>query len=76
MAMTQATAQAHLDAWIAADLAVASGQAYSIGGRSLTRASAEEIRSQMTYWRRTIERFAAVAAGNTGNASVVYPKWA
>lgn len=33
-------AQAHLDEWLAADLAVSKGQAYSIGGRSLSRADA------------------------------------
>ena len=76
MAMTLATAQTHLDAWTAADLAVSTGQAYSIGGRSLTRASAGEIREQLTYWQRIVDRLTAVAAGNSGNASVVYPKWA
>ena len=76
MAMTQATAQAHLDAWIAADLAVSSGQAYSIGQRSLTRADVTEIRNQITYWQGVLNRLSAVASGNSGNASVVYPKWA
>lgn len=76
MAMTSATAQTHLDAWLAADLAVSTGQAYSIGGRSLTRANAAEIREQLTYWQSILNRLEAVAAGNTGNASVVTPKWA
>ena len=75
MAMTSATAQAHLDAWIAADLAVSSGQSYSIGQRSLSRANVTEIRNQITYWQRVLDRLAAVAAGNTGNASVLTPRW-
>jgi hypothetical protein len=51
-----ATAQAHLDQWIAADLAVATGQSYTIGGRSLTRANAAEIRKNIDYWNRWVQR--------------------
>jgi len=51
-----ATAQAHLDQWIAADLAVATGQSYTIGGRSLTRANAAEIRRNIDYWNRWVQR--------------------
>lgn len=51
-----ATAQAHLDQWIAADLAVANGQSYTIGGRSLTRANAAEIRKNIDYWNRWVQR--------------------
>lgn len=65
MAMTQSTAQAHLDAWEAADLAIASGKSYTINGRQLTRADAQEVRDQITYWQRVVNRFAADAAGNT-----------
>ena len=75
MAMTLTTAQAHLDAWTACDLALAAGQSYSIGGRSLSRVDATEVRNQLTFWQRTVARLEAVAAGNTGNASVVYPRW-
>ena len=48
--MDSATAQAHLDEWLAADLAVASGQSYTIGNRSLTRADAETIRTQIQFY--------------------------
>ena len=54
-----ATAQAHLDQWIAADLAVASGQSYTIGGRSLTRTNAAEIRKNIDYWNRWVQRLSA-----------------
>ena len=51
-------AKAHLSAWMAADLAVASGQSYTytLDGvtRSLTRANAAEIRSSVNYWRREV----------------------
>jgi hypothetical protein len=48
--ITLAQAQAQLTAWLAASTAVATGQAYSIAGRSLTRANAAEIRAQIDYW--------------------------
>ena len=41
--ITLAQAQAQLDAWLAASLATATGQAYEIAGRRLTRANAAEI---------------------------------
>lgn len=48
--ITKAQAETQLAAWLAADTAVASGQSYSIAGRSLTRANAREIRENITYW--------------------------
>lgn len=57
-AITATQAQAHLDAWLAADEKVASGQAYTIGNRALTRADAAEIRENITFWDRKVERLA------------------
>lgn len=51
-----AQAQAHLDEWLAADLAVAGGQAYTIGSRSFTRANAAEIRKNIDYWEGRVQR--------------------
>lgn len=65
MPITSTQAQTALDAWIAADLAVAKGQSYSMNGRSLTLANAREIREQIQYWER---RVAAFAVGSTGGA--------
>jgi hypothetical protein len=48
--ITLVQAQAQLTAWLAASTAVASGQAYSIAGRSLTRANSREIRENIEYW--------------------------
>jgi len=64
---TLATAQAHLTAWEAADLAVATGQSYSIGSRSLTRANAAEIRANIDYWNRKVE---ALSRGGSGGMRV------
>ncbi len=55
--ITLAQAQAHLDAWIAADLAVALGQEYSIGGRSLRRVDVPQIRQQIGYWSQVVRQF-------------------
>ena len=57
MALTLLQAQTALDAWIAADLAVAKGQSYSMNGRSLTLANAKEIREQIQYWERRVTAF-------------------
>jgi hypothetical protein len=48
MSLTLTQAQTALDAWIAADLAVAKGQSYSMNGRSLTLANSKEIQPTAT----------------------------
>ena len=62
--MDLTTAQTHLDAWEAADVAVSQGLSYSIGGRTLTRESAREIRDQINYWSRLVKQYRAKAAGS------------
>lgn len=54
--ITLAQAEAKLTAWLDADTAVATGQSYSISGRSLTRANAKEIRDNITYWDKQVKR--------------------
>jgi hypothetical protein len=49
-------AQTKLSEWMAADSAVASGQAYEIHGRKMTRANAAEIQSNITYWNSWVVR--------------------
>ena len=61
--MNQSEAQTHLDAWIAADTAISTGKAYTIGNRSLTRSDAAEVVKQITYWQRVVKTQAALAAG-------------
>lgn len=61
--ITLAQAQAQLDLWLAADTAVAGGQSYSIGGRSLTRANAREITEKIQFWERRVIR---LSNGNGG----------
>ena len=42
--------QKKLTLWLEAEEAVAAGQSYQIGSRSLTRADLKAIREQMEYW--------------------------
>ena len=55
--ITLAQAETQLASWLAADTAVATGQSYSIAGRSLTRANAKEIRDNITFWDKHVKRF-------------------
>lgn len=52
--VTLERARLHLEAWLDAELAVSTGQSYSVGTRQLTRANLAEIRKQITYWRNEI----------------------
>lgn len=61
--ITLESAQAQLDLWLAADAAVASGQSYSIGGRSLTRANAAEITNKIDYWNGWVQKLARSSSG-------------
>jgi hypothetical protein len=50
-----ATAQARLDAYLAAELAVLGGQEYEIAGRKLKRADLREIRAGIDQWNRRVQ---------------------
>lgn len=39
-----------LNTWLRAEEAVATGQSYQIGPRSLTRADLKQIREELEYW--------------------------
>jgi hypothetical protein len=71
MALTLTQAQAAFDAWLAADLAVAKGQSYTMNGRSLTLANSKEIREQIQYWER---RVATLQSANQNQQARKYKK--
>jgi hypothetical protein len=48
--ISQEVAQNNLNAWIAASLAVAKNQSYTIGDRTFTKADAGKIREMIDYW--------------------------
>ncbi len=63
MAITLEQAQAQLNAWLAASLAVAQSQSYAIGGRMLRRADANLIQQQINYWRAEVARLEGSGRG-------------
>ena len=47
--ITAEIAEKHLNEWLEAELAVCTGQSYTIGSRVLTRANLTEIRNAITF---------------------------
>lgn len=56
MPWTAAEARIKLFEWLDAESAVAGGQAYTIGSRSLTRADLSRIAERIRFWRAEVER--------------------
>jgi hypothetical protein len=56
VALTLAEAQLARAAWMAAELAVATGQEYTIGSRTLRRADATFIAERLAYWDRIVSQ--------------------
>ncbi len=73
--VTLVQAQAQLDAWIAASTAVASSQSYSIAGRSLTRADAQEIRTQIDYWDSKVKELTAIGDSTAAGRTAARPRY-
>lgn len=76
--ITLAQAQARLDSWLAADAAVAASQSYEIetgnGRRKLTRADAEQIRTNIDYWQRKVNALTPASAGGRRRITYVVPE--
>lgn len=62
MTINLTTAQAALNAWIAADSAVSKGQSYTMNGRTITLANIKEIREQIQYWERRVVSLSNISA--------------
>lgn len=50
------TAKTHLQSWLDAELAIATGQSYKIGSRELRRADLKEVRKAIVFWRNEVSR--------------------
>lgn len=59
--ITLITAKKHLDMWLEAESEVAINQAYTIGGKSFTRANLGEIRKQIEYWSNKVQELENLA---------------
>lgn len=53
-------ARIHLEAWKAADLAVANGKSYRIGSQQLQRADVAEIRERINYWQKRVNKLSGI----------------
>lgn len=69
--MDQATAQTHLDDALAQLTKARAATAYSIGDRSKTNASLEDLQRQVDHWQRVVNDFKAAAAGVRNNMASV-----
>lgn len=61
--ITLAQAQAQLDAYLAAETKVLSGQSYEIAGRKMTRADLAEIRAGVEIWNQRVTSLSQLASG-------------
>lgn len=66
-----ATAQARLDAYLAAEAAVLSGQRYEINGRVLWRADLAEIQKGIEIWNMRVQQLSRRAGGR---AKAIVPR--
>lgn len=69
--ITQQQAQTQLDAYLAAETAVLSGQSYEIAGRKLTRANLGDIQSGITLWNTRLNALMGAARGRTRSRTIV-----
>lgn len=69
--ITQAQAQAQLDAYLAAETAVLTGQSYEIAGRRLTRADLDIIQNGITLWNNRVITLTHQANGRSRSRTVV-----
>jgi hypothetical protein len=61
------TAKQHLQAWLAAEIAVTAAQSYTIGTRSLSKANLAEIREQIKFWQNAVARLENMEQGRGRN---------
>lgn len=69
--ITLAQAEAQLAAYLAAETAVLSSQAYEIAGRKMTRADLGEIQTGIRVWDERVRRLALTAAGRGRARTIV-----
>lgn len=56
---TLEVARTHLNAYLEADLALATGKSYRIGSRNLTRIDVQEVKERIQFWSNEVERLEA-----------------
>jgi hypothetical protein len=69
-----AIATERLQQYLDAEAKVLTGQQYSIGDRSLTRANIAQIREGIKYWDAEVKRLSAANSGR-GRSLTIRPNW-
>jgi hypothetical protein len=76
--ITLAQAQAQLNAWLEASIAVTKKQSYEIdignGRRSLTLVNAEHIQGMITFWQEKVSSLTTSAEGGRRRVRYVVPE--
>jgi outer membrane PBP1 activator LpoA protein len=70
--ITLTQAQAQLDAWLAASLAVAQKQSYRIADRQLTYADAAEVAKNIDHWQRQVTLLTHRSAGRGRARTIIF----
>lgn len=68
--MDLATAQANLDAWLAAEQGLANNAAYTVSfpngtQRTVTKQDSGTVRGQITFWHRSVLAYSSSGAGSS-----------
>jgi hypothetical protein len=63
--ITLTQAQAQLDAYLAAETTVLSGQSYAIAGRQLTRANLNAIQDGIKIWNERVQNLTNSSQGRS-----------
>ena len=69
--ITLQQAETQLAAYLAAETAVLSGQSYTIGGRSLTRANLADIRAGIESWNARVVQLGNRLQGRSRARTVI-----
>ena len=69
--ITVAQAEAQLALYLAAEQAVLTSQAYTIGGRSLTRANLASIQEGIKIWNDRVQSLSATATSGGRRRTIV-----
>ena len=69
--ITLSQAQTQLNAYLAAETAVLSGQKYEIAGRMLMRANLAEIQMGITLWNNRVANLSRSSSGRSRARTIV-----
>ncbi|WP_342471628.1 DUF6148 family protein [Metasolibacillus sp. FSL H7-0170] len=69
-AFTVKECRERLQIWLAAEVAIASGQSYAIDNRRLERANLAQVREQIKFWQQELIKAEAALAGRNRRRTI------